>query len=228
MKMYSYIISEEQLDIIEYNKYLWVPCLVCQPNQMVFKKQRNYIQIIKCIVNSTLIISWDFYYITYEIKPNYMNYGLSKFIINYSFRLGILIVVNHYLIFDYFFGFFKEITKVENVIFYEDWWNADGFGQLNRKWNKQVHNFLKINIYQRLSKKGNNTKALLMTYLVTALLHEYCINVTLKTLRLYFLFFSCFQFILIPYQKYIPFPRFVLFSQILFGNSLLIYLYTYY
>lgn len=45
-------------------------------------------------------------------------------------------MINHYLIFDYLLGLFKEITKVENLIFYEDWWNAEGFGTLNRKWNK--------------------------------------------------------------------------------------------
>ena len=61
-------------------------------------------------------------------NPNYIHVDLAKFIINYSFRLGILIVVNHYLIFDYLLGLFKEITKVENIIYYEDWWNADGFG----------------------------------------------------------------------------------------------------
>ncbi|CAD8083540.1 unnamed protein product [Paramecium primaurelia] len=228
MKMYSYIISNEKLNLIHYNEYLWIPCLICKPNKMVFKKQRNIIQIFKYIINSILIILWDLYYIKYEISPNYIHDDFYKFITNYSFRLGILIVVNHYLIFDYLLGLFKEITKVENIIFYEDWWNADGFGQLNRRWNKQVHEFLKINIYQSVSKNGNNKKALILTYLVTALLHEYCINVSLKTLRFYFLFFSCFQFIFIPYQKYIPFPRYVLFIQILFGNSLMIYLYTYY
>ncbi|CAD8112652.1 unnamed protein product [Paramecium sonneborni] len=228
MKMYSYIISNEKLNLIQYNLYLWLPCLICQPNQMIFKKKTNFIQIIKYIINSSVIILWDLYYIMYEIQPNYIHEGLAKFIINYSFRLGILIVINHYLIFDYILGLFMEITKVENLVFYEDWWNADGFGTLNRKWNKQVHNFLKINIYQRLSKNGKNMKALIITYLITALLHEYCINVTLKTVRFYFLIFSCAQFILIPYQKYIPFPRYILFSLVLFGNSLMIYLYTHY
>lgn len=95
------------------------------------------------MIISVIIIIWNIYYIEYEIRFIYNNENdFITFILKYSWRLGILIVINFHLIFNHLLQISIEITKI-NIKLYSDWWNALGFLEFNRKWNIPVHRFLK-------------------------------------------------------------------------------------
>lgn len=74
--------------------------------------------------------------------------------LEYSYLLAILVVVNFHLFFDFVLGTFALVTnQAVYGVLYEDWWNAKGFSEFNRKWNKQVHLFLKFQVLRPLQRR---------------------------------------------------------------------------
>lgn len=82
-----------------------------------------------------------------------------------------------------FYGFFHsfmnimaEISYFADRRFYSDWWNAGSLSEYWRKWNHPIHNFLIRHVYFPLRRrKVNKPLALFITFLVSALAHEYII-----------------------------------------------------
>lgn len=80
-------------------------------------------------------------------------------------------------------NFFAEITGFEDRRFYSDWWNAGDLGEYWRKWNNPIHNWLIRHIYFPLvRRKYSQTNAGLLTFLFSAIAHEY---VAIGTFRIF-------------------------------------------
>ena len=69
-----------------------------------------------------------------------------------------------------------EITRFADRRFYSDWWNAGNLAEYWRKWNYPIHNWLVRHVYYPLIRRGiNSDKARLLTFLVSAIFHEYIV-----------------------------------------------------
>eukprot|EP01053_Blabericola_migrator_P003904 Blabericola_migrator_1__3903@NODE_217_length_11276_cov_60_022660_g184_i0_p2_GENE_NODE_217_length_11276_cov_60_022660_g184_i0NODE_217_length_11276_cov_60_022660_g184_i0_p2_ORF_typecomplete_len703_score111_16MBOAT/PF03062_19/1_6e03MBOAT/PF03062_19/2_7e43MBOAT_2/PF13813_6/2e05_NODE_217_length_11276_cov_60_022660_g184_i0875810866 len=83
--------------------------------------------------------------------------------------------------FHFWFLLLAEITRFEDCAFYEDWWNATGFGEYWRKWNLPVHHFCIRHIYKPLLNRGTSRLvAGQVVFSLSALAHEYLVSAPLK------------------------------------------------
>lgn len=81
-----------------------------------------------------------------------------------------------YGIFHSFMNLFAELTYFADRRFYSDWWNAGSLSEYWRKWNHPIHNFLIRHVYYpSRRRKINKEVALLITFLISAIAHEYII-----------------------------------------------------
>ena len=89
------------------------------------------------------------------------------------------------------FNFFAELTCFADRLFYQDWWNTTDFGVYYRKWNGVVHDFLYCYVYLELLRQITPANAsapqraaraqfaMLFTFVLSALVHEYIITLGL-------------------------------------------------
>ncbi|TIA87734.1 hypothetical protein E3P99_03020 [Wallemia hederae] len=96
-------------------------------------------------------------------------------------------VLLFYIIFECICNAFAELTRFADREFYQDWWNATTWDQFARKWNKPVHMFLLRHVYvSSLSTyKISKQSATLLTFLLSALVHELVMAVVTKKIRMY-------------------------------------------
>ncbi|GAV02743.1 hypothetical protein RvY_13270 [Ramazzottius varieornatus] len=78
---------------------------------------------------------------------------------------------------------FAEMTRFADRLFYRDWWNSTTFSNYYRTWNGVVHDWLYTyvysDLYRLLGQRGRNV-ALLVTFMLSALVHEYIICCLLR------------------------------------------------
>ena len=73
-------------------------------------------------------------------------------------------------------NFWAEATRFADRRFYADWWNAGNLAEYWRKWNFPIHNWLVRHVYFPIIRRGYNSElAKLLTFLVSALFHEYVV-----------------------------------------------------
>jgi sterol O-acyltransferase len=100
-----------------------------------------------------------------------------------------------YVIWECVLNVLAEVTKFADRGFYGDWWNSVSFDQYARDWNRPVHNFLLRHVYHstisafHLSKMG----ATLVTFLLSAVVHELLMFCLFKKVRGYLFAFQLSQ-----------------------------------
>lgn len=82
-------------------------------------------------------------------------------------------------------NFFAEIMCYADREFYQDWWNAESFDVWWRKWNRPVHRWMLRHIYHDWMHvtKGSRRTATFITFLVSAVLHEFVVSVAFGMFR---------------------------------------------
>lgn len=75
------------------------------------------------------------------------------------------------------FNILSEITRFADREFYKEWWNSRTLGEYWRTWNLPVHNWLLRHVYfPMVNKKYGKTFSMLVTFLLSAVAHEYMIS----------------------------------------------------
>ncbi|KAG9018340.1 hypothetical protein FRB93_000043 [Tulasnella sp. JGI-2019a] len=92
-----------------------------------------------------------------------------------------------YIIFECICNGFAEISRFADRQFYEDWWNSTTWDEFARKWNKPVHSFLLRHVYASSIEyhKMSKPSATMVTFLLSAALHELVMAIVTKKLRMY-------------------------------------------
>lgn len=92
-----------------------------------------------------------------------------------------------YIIFECICNGFAELSYFADRQFYEDWWNSTSWDEFARKWNKPVHVFLLRHVYAETITKYNVSRstAMLLTFLLSACVHELVMTVVTRKFRLY-------------------------------------------
>ncbi|WBW73510.1 acyl-CoA-sterol acyltransferase Are1 [Schizosaccharomyces osmophilus] len=109
------------------------------------------------------------------------------------FPAVILYLLLFYLTFDVILNAFAEITKFADRDFYGPWWNTVTWDEFARQWNKPVHVFLMRHVYHSSRQILNKSMAVVFTFLLSALVHEFVMLLVTKKLRCYILFFQLLQ-----------------------------------
>ncbi|KAI9440588.1 MBOAT, membrane-bound O-acyltransferase family-domain-containing protein [Lactarius indigo] len=92
-----------------------------------------------------------------------------------------------YIIFECICNGFAELSYFADRGFYEDWWNSTSWDEFSRKWNKPVHNFLLRHVYASTitSYHFSRSRAMFVTFLLSAAAHELVMAVVTKKIRMY-------------------------------------------
>lgn len=117
--------------------------------------------------------------------------------------MTIFLVLVFYLVFELNCNFFGEISRLDSREFYEDWWNSTTYEEFNRKWNKPVHMFLYRHVYLEVIIRWKKSKlvAQAVTFIFSAVLHEFLFAIIFRTVRPVLLSFMLFQLPLIQITR---------------------------
>ena len=112
-------------------------------------------------------------------------------------------LLSWYVIWECVLNVLAEVTRFADRGFYGPWWNSVSFESYSRDWNRPVHNFLLKHVYNssistfHMSKKS----ASLITFLLSALVHELVMACLFKTFRGYLLVLQLAQIPLVSFSR---------------------------
>ncbi|KAJ4384345.1 Sterol O-acyltransferase 2 (Sterol-ester synthase 2) [Neurospora sp. IMI 360204] len=112
-------------------------------------------------------------------------------------------LLSWYLIWETILNFVAELTKFADRSFYDAWWNCVSWDQFARDWNRPVHNFLLRHVYHSSisAMKVDKHTATLITFFLSACVHELVMWCIFKKLRGYLLFLQMFQLPLVSMSR---------------------------
>ncbi|KAF3058022.1 Sterol O-acyltransferase 2 [Daldinia childiae] len=108
-----------------------------------------------------------------------------------------------YLIWETVLNILAELTFFADRSFYDTWWNSVSWDQYARDWNRPVHNFLLRHVYHSSisSMRVNKHTATLITFFLSACVHELVMWCIFKKLRGYLLILQMSQLPLVRLSR---------------------------
>lgn len=108
-----------------------------------------------------------------------------------------------YVIWEAILNLLGEVTCFADREFYNDWWNSVSWDQFARDWNRPVHNFLLRHVYHSSisAMQVNKHTATLITFFLSACVHELVMACIFKKLRGYLLVLQMFQLPLVSLSR---------------------------
>eukprot|EP01114_Cavostelium_apophysatum_P021513 TRINITY_DN7530_c0_g1_i1.p1 TRINITY_DN7530_c0_g1~~TRINITY_DN7530_c0_g1_i1.p1 ORF type:complete len:473 (-),score=89.62 TRINITY_DN7530_c0_g1_i1:50-1468(-) len=138
-----------------------------------------------------------------------------------------------YIVFEVFCIGFAEMTCFADREFYSDWWNSTTFEEFARKWNKPVHEWLLRHIYlESMTKyKVSSSNAAVITFLFSAVFHEFFMGMVFKVYQPWLFCFQMFQLplIFLARNKYVKGKRLgnmLFWAGMMVGPPMICLLYT--
>ncbi|KAI9810397.1 MAG: acyl-CoA/sterol acyltransferase [Pycnora praestabilis] len=108
-----------------------------------------------------------------------------------------------YVIWECILNVLAELTRFADRGFYADWWNSVSWDQYARDWNRPVHNFLLRHVYHSSISAFHLTRssATLVTFLLSACVHELIMWCLFKKLRGYLMAMQMLQLPLVSLSR---------------------------
>ena len=92
-------------------------------------------------------------------------------------------ILGFYILFHVLLNIISEIIQFGDRNFYSDWWNCRNLEEYWKTWNLPVHFFFIRHCYTPLLKLGwSKIAANLLVFILSAIAHEYIVDVTLGLL----------------------------------------------
>ncbi|KAG5925422.1 hypothetical protein E4U42_004299 [Claviceps africana] len=117
----------------------------------------------------------------------------------FPFMLTFLLVF--LVIFEYILGAFAEITCFADRHFYADWWNSTDWMEFSREWNVPVYSFLRRHVYSASRPHTGKMLATVITFLISAFMHEIVMACISKKIRGYGFFCQMLQLPIVMLQR---------------------------
>ncbi|KAF8659903.1 hypothetical protein AX16_001787 [Volvariella volvacea WC 439] len=158
------------------------------------------------------------------ILPNTPTPGQSFFrsLLDLALPFMIAYLLLFYIIFECICNGFAELSYFADRQFYEDWWNSTSWDEFSRKWNKPVHAFLLRHVYAAsiLSYNVSKSRAMFITFLLSACAHELVMAVVTKKIRMYLFILQLVQIPLILVSRIPAIKRNKLMGNVVFWLGL--------
>eukprot|EP01128_Nolandella_sp_AFSM9_P012521 TRINITY_DN9360_c0_g1_i1.p1 TRINITY_DN9360_c0_g1~~TRINITY_DN9360_c0_g1_i1.p1 ORF type:complete len:462 (-),score=39.58 TRINITY_DN9360_c0_g1_i1:19-1350(-) len=149
--------------------------------------QLTFVFALVCLADYTLLVSYLFkYWGECQDVANISPFNFGRLLIRLSIPVMAHWMFLFFAIFHLGLGMSATLLRFADQEFYHDWWNADNFSTWWRKWNRPVHKWMLRHVFQEFrarSGKGGKPAATIVTFLVSAVLHEYIITLALGMFR---------------------------------------------
>lgn len=224
------IMNNDYLNIRSYLLFFLYPSLCFNPYRK-YELNINKKKLLKTTVKTIIFYFLLLFYATFVTLPQIIK-TKENFIMNYPLLIMhtfLLWLIVFQCLFNSYLEIFNSLFK-KSEVFYLDWENSTSFSEFWKKWNIQVHLWLKKYIYNISIENGiSNNNSVFLVFLFSAFLHEYLISIILKKICGWFFLSILASFILFYFDdlfrnrilKYLFF--WILFSCI--GQPLLVYFY---
>ena len=112
-------------------------------------------------------------------------------------------LLSWYVIWECVLNVLAELTRFADRGFYADWWNSTSWDQFARDWNRPVHNFLLRFAYHSsiTTLRLSRSSATLVTFLLSACVHELLMAVIFGKVRGYLLAMQMLQLPLVMLSR---------------------------
>jgi hypothetical protein len=167
-----------------------------------------------------------------SVVPLLLTSTLPELVIRLYIPIFVFCFVLFYLLFECVLPAYAELATFADRQFYDDWWNSTDMEEFNRRWNKLVHMFLHRHVYVECSNKLKLPRWLskIITFLVSAFLHEFCLSILIGLIRPYMTIMMMFQIPLIHFGKKFlnktTAGNFFFWFSLVVGNPLIFILYN--
>lgn len=201
------------------------------PRSESFRPMYFILKVLKAFFNLTLM----YYIYTEHIEvtiPIMLTSSILELVIRLYFPICLWSFCAFYLLFECVLPAYAELATFGDRQFYDDWWNSTDLEEFNRRWNKIVHQFLYRHVYLECNKKWqlSSSTSKLITFLFSAVLHEYCLCVIIKLFRPYMFIMMMMQMPLMifgkKYFKNTTKGNYFFWFSILIGNCLIFVAYN--
>ncbi|KAG6120007.1 hypothetical protein E4U14_004343 [Claviceps sp. LM454 group G7] len=136
-----------------------------------------------------------------SLRARFQEFPLLLLDLIFPFMMEYLLV--WYLIWETILNILAELTHFADRSFYDAWWNSVSWDQFARDWNRPVHVFLLRHVYHSSisSLKVNKHTATLITFFLSACIHELVMWCLFKKLRGYLLVLQMCQLPLVRLSR---------------------------
>ncbi|EFC44804.1 predicted protein [Naegleria gruberi] len=101
----------------------------------------------------------------------------------------VLWLILSFAFFHCYLNILAELCCWGDRYFFNDWWNAPDFQTFWKNWNRPVHQWLLRHVYQpSLGSNISKPISVFFTFLTSAILHEICMAMVFRSLKLYFFY----------------------------------------
>lgn len=111
------------------------------------------------------------------------------------------------LIWDSILNVIAELSRYADRDFYGPWWSCTDWSEYARIWNRPVHKFLLRHVYHSSLSvlKLSKSQAMLMTFMLSSIVHELVMYVIFRSLRGYLLLLQMSQIplVMLSHTKYL-------------------------
>lgn len=224
----------DNINLRNFFYFLLAPTLCYQesyPSSGKFKLNYFILKSLKALFCLTLL-----YYIYTEAIEHNLNdiliTPLPVLVIEIYVPITFICLILFYLIFECILPGFAELACFGDRQFYDDWWNSTDLNEFNRKWNKIVHMFLHRHVFLECKNrlKLGTKLSIFLTFIISAILHEFVLCVLIKLFKPYMFFMMLIQIPLMPlggkYLKKTTFGNLFFWFSNMLGVALLFILYN--
>jgi diacylglycerol O-acyltransferase-1 len=166
------------------------------------------------------------------VLPHVTTLSIFSLVIRIYFPVALFICSLFFLVFECVLPAYAELASFGDRQFYDDWWNAKDLEEFNRKWNKIVYQFLYRHVYIECRQHYGISRfaSQFMTFVISAVFHEYCLCLLIRLVRpiMTLLMLGQIPQIMIAkrYYKSKEFGNYVFWAGIVIGNPLIFILYN--
>lgn len=179
----------KQMNVYHLLYFLFAPTLVFRLSYPRLER-RSWSRVAAYGVQFLLVIVVSFMTIPNYLQKNFKDYGADnaidrKRIIHLVLVTSVLGAVS---VFSVFYGIlhcwlniWAELLRFADRGFYDKWWQLDSYSRYYRQWNLVVHDWLHNYCYREaiIRTNGNRQSAAILTFLISAVFHEYIITLAL-------------------------------------------------
>lgn len=155
------------------------------------KERRSFLQILKRVCQCLLCVLLIVYLFYQHIIPicrdtvvhidNRDAYKIIIAVLKIGMPGAYIWLCVFYLVFHSLLNLCGEMTRFADRRFYSDWWNAGNLSEYWRKWNYPIHSWLMRHVYYPVvRRKINSDVAKVLTFMVSAIFHEYVVIGTFR------------------------------------------------